>query len=90
TLSAAVQYVGNLWASAGVYEFANDTMHWQGMVVGGQGVTITYAAQVSSDLSGGLAIVNTAQLNDGLGHLWLREAVVVVNGHALYLPLVQR
>ncbi|MGD8463283.1 MAG: FG-GAP-like repeat-containing protein [Anaerolineae bacterium] len=90
TLSAGVQYVGNLWASAGVYEFANDTMHWQGMVVGGQGVTITYAAQVSSDLSGGLAIVNTAQLNDGLGHLWLREAVVVVNGHALYLPLVQR
>jgi hypothetical protein len=46
-------------------------------------------AQASSDVSGGVAIVNTAQLDAGLGPVWLREAVAVVNGHALYLPLVQ-
>jgi hypothetical protein len=35
-------------------------------------------------------IVNTALIDDGLGHLWQRTAAVVANGYGLYLPLIQR
>ena len=90
TLPVEVQYLGNLWASDGVYEFVSGTVRWRGQVAGGQEVTITYGAQVAPDASDPQAILNTAQLDDGQGTLWPRKAVAVVNGYGVYLPVAYR
>jgi hypothetical protein len=29
-------------------------------------------------------------IDDGLGNVWLRQAVVIANGYAVYLPLIQK
>jgi uncharacterized repeat protein (TIGR01451 family) len=90
TLPVEGQYLDNLWASEGVYEVMDGTVHWQGRVAGGRPVTLTYGLQVPGELSGPLAIPNTATLDDGRGTLWIRQAVAVVNGYGRYLPLVER
>jgi uncharacterized repeat protein (TIGR01451 family) len=90
TLPAEVYYLGNVWCSAGSCTEASGVVTWTGDVLAGEPVTITYGVTVSAEISTPRAIVNTALIDDGLGNVWQRQAVAIVNGHAIYLPLVSR
>jgi hypothetical protein len=63
---------------------------WTGAVPAGEPVTITYSAGLGTQVTSPLAIANTARIDDGLGNLWERSAVVIANGYGTYLPLVVR
>ncbi|MBU0491754.1 MAG: VCBS repeat-containing protein, partial [Chloroflexi bacterium] len=89
TLPAPVSYAGGLWASAGSWGQAGGVITWTGIVPAGAPVTITYGVTISTPLAGPQAIINTALLDDGLGQVWSRSATAIVNGYALYLPLVR-
>jgi uncharacterized repeat protein (TIGR01451 family) len=90
TLPAEVHYVGNLWASSSSYGYASGVITWTGSVPADTPVTITFGVTVSEQITTPYAIVNTALINDGLGSVWQRQAVAIVNGQAVYLPLVTR
>jgi uncharacterized repeat protein (TIGR01451 family) len=90
TLPAETQYGGNLWASSGSYGYAGGVITWTGTVPASVPVTITCGVTVSGQLTTPRAIVNTALLDDGLGHVLPRQAVAVANGYLLYLPVIQK
>ncbi len=87
TLPAEVHYLGNLWASAGSYGYAGGVITWTGTVPAGVPVTLTYGASVDAGITTPRPIVNHALLDDGLGNVWTRQAAVIANGRAVYLPL---
>ena len=88
TLPANVHYLGNLWASSGSYGEASGTITWAGDVSAAAPVTITFGVTVSEQLTTPQAIPNTVLIDDGLGNVWQRQAVVIANGYPAYLPLV--
>ncbi len=90
TLPAEVYYLGNLWASSSSYGYAGGVITWTGDVPADTPITITFSVTVSEQITTPHAIVNTALINDGLGSVLQRQAVAIVNGHAIYLPLVMR
>jgi len=90
TLPSGVYYLGDLWASSGSYGSAGDVITWSGSVAAPHSVTITFGVTVGVDILQPTYIGNVALIDDGLGNLWSRSAGVVVNGHAIYLPLVMR
>ncbi|UCC63254.1 MAG: VCBS repeat-containing protein [Anaerolineae bacterium] len=90
TLPADVHYLGDLWASSGSYSHVDGTITWTGSVPAVEPITITFGATVGEGIVTPQAIVNIAQIDDGLGNVWLRQAVAVANGHPVYLPLIQR
>ncbi len=90
TLPAHVHYLGNLWASAGSYGEAGGVITWTGTVLSSVPVTITYGVTVSQQLTTPHALVNLARIDDGLGHVWSRQAVAIANGYAIYLPLTMK
>ena len=90
TLPAQVHYLGNLWASTGSYGEAGGLITWTGTVSAVVPVTITFGVTVSEQVTTPQAISNTALIDDGLGNVWLRQAMVIANGYALRLPLVLR
>jgi len=63
---------------------------WTGNVSGGVPVTITFNVTVSLDITAPHAIVNTALIDDRLGNVWQRQATTIVNGFAVYLPMVMK
>jgi uncharacterized repeat protein (TIGR01451 family) len=90
TLPAEVQYLGNLWASAGTGLYAGGTITWTGSVPPDTPVTIGFNVAVSTSITSPRLVINTALIDDGFGHIWPRTAAVIANGYALYLPVVQR
>lgn len=90
TLPANVNYLGNLWASAGNPGYSGDTVNWIGDVSPTLPVTITFRAEVDTQILTPIPITNTAIIDDSLGHLIQRRAIIIPNGHALYLPLMSR
>jgi uncharacterized repeat protein (TIGR01451 family) len=90
TLPAEVHYAGNLWASSGMYGEAGGTITWTGDVPAGEPVTITFGATVGTEIAVPQAIVNMALIGDGRGNLWQPQATAIVDGYALYLPVVHR
>ncbi len=95
TLPAEGSYAGNVWASAGSYGYSaglgpSGTITWTGSVAAGVPVTLTFGLQVSAAYTTAHAIANTALIDDGLGQVWPRAALVVVNGYSLFLPLARR
>jgi uncharacterized repeat protein (TIGR01451 family) len=90
TLPAEVTYQGNLWASSGSTGEASGVITWTGAVTAGVPVTITYSAVVGGGITGPTALVNPVLIDDGLGNVEERSAVALVNGLAVYLPLVWR
>jgi uncharacterized repeat protein (TIGR01451 family) len=90
TLPAEVTYAGNLWASSGSYGEAGGVIAWTGAVAAGAPVTITYGAVVSMGITSAEALVNPVLLDDGVGNVEERYAVAIVNGFAIYLPLVRK
>jgi uncharacterized repeat protein (TIGR01451 family) len=90
TLPAQVHYLGNLWAGSGSYGEAGGVITWTGTVPAAVPVTITYGVTVSAQLTTPQAIVNAAQIDDGLGNVWQRQAIAIANGYGVYLPLTVR
>jgi uncharacterized repeat protein (TIGR01451 family) len=90
TLPSQVNYAGNLWASAGSYGQANGMITWTGSVSGSVPVTLTFNVTVSAAITIPHAILNTALVDDGMGKVWQRQAMVIANGLAVYLPIVMR
>jgi hypothetical protein len=90
TLPAGVHWLRNLWASSGRYGEASGTITWTGEVHAADPVTIVFGATVADEISRPLTIVNVAWIDDGLGNVWQRRAVVIANGHAVHLPLISR
>lgn len=88
TLPAGVHSPANLWASAGAYGESGGVITWTGQVAADSPVTIRFNVTVDSSLDSPQAIVNTAQLDDGLGHILQRQATAIVNGLPTYLPVV--
>ena len=88
TLPAGVGSRGNLWASSGSYGEAGGTITWTGQVLGGVPVTITFGVTISEGIPTPQALANLALIDDGLGNVWQRQAVSVVGGYSIYLPLV--
>ncbi len=90
TLPAEVHYLGNLWASSGGYGEAGGVITWTGTVPAAVPVTITFGVTVSEQITTPQAIASTVLIDDGLGNVLERPAVVIANGHPVYLPLVLR
>jgi uncharacterized repeat protein (TIGR01451 family) len=90
TLPPEVNYLGNVWASDGRYGEASGVITWTGGVSTGIPVTITFGVTISQQITTPYAIANTAQVDDGLGHVLQRDAVAIANGYALYLPLISK
>ncbi len=88
TLPTGLQYLGNLWASAGTYGESGAVITWTGAVSRGSPVTITFNAAVDEEITSPQVIVNIARLDDGQGNIWSRQATVIVNGLRSYLPVV--
>jgi uncharacterized repeat protein (TIGR01451 family) len=89
TLPAEVRYLGDLWASRGSYSESGGAITWTGDVPAGEPVTITFGARVREEITHPQAIVNTAFIDDGLGHVWQAKAVAIVNGYPTYLPMIK-
>lgn len=90
TLPGEVDYKGDLWASGGSYGEAGGVITWTGDVAAVTPVTITFGVTVSGPITATHIVTNEAWIDDGRGNLWSRQAVVVVNGYVLYLPLTAR
>ena len=67
---------------------AGQTLTWAGVVTEQTTVILTYAAELTSTTTLTPTMVNTAQIDDGVGNVYLRRAFV--NGMRIYLPLVLR
>jgi uncharacterized repeat protein (TIGR01451 family) len=79
---------GSLWASSGaVDDSAAPLLRWSGDLAGGM-ATIRYAATVTE--TGSRAIANTAWIAAAGVEAFSRQAVVLVNGYGVYLPMVGR
>ena len=90
TLPAEVHSLGNLWASAGTYSEDNGVITWSGDVLAATPITITFGVTISEQITTPQIILNTALIDDGLGNVLPRQAMVIVNGDAVYLPVIQR
>ena len=90
TLPVEVYYLGDLWASSGSYGEAGGVITWTGDVLTDGWVTITVGVTVSQQITRPHAIVNTALIDDSRGKVWERQAVVIANGYAFYLPLLHK
>jgi uncharacterized repeat protein (TIGR01451 family) len=88
TVPGEVNYVGNLWASSGRCGEASGVITWTGSVPAGAPVTIRFAAAVRDQITAPHAILNSALIDDGLGNVLSRSALVIANGHSVYLPVV--
>jgi uncharacterized repeat protein (TIGR01451 family) len=87
TLPSEMYYRGNLWASTGSYGQSGGVITWTGSVLTGPPVTLTFGVTVSAQLTAPRTLVNTAWIDDGLGDVLQRQAAVIVNGLAVYLPI---
>jgi uncharacterized repeat protein (TIGR01451 family) len=90
TLPSDVHFLSNLWASSGSYAESGGVITWSGRVTARRPVTITFGVTVSLDIIEPTFIGSVALIDGGIGNLWQRSAGVVVNGYAVYLPLVMR
>ncbi len=83
-----LDFVGNLWASSGTINYAGGTVSWHGAVSASTDVVIRFDTIADSGISSPTLILNTANIADGAGHSWQREAAVIVLGIPLFLPMV--
>lgn len=88
TLPAGVVYANDLWASAGSYAYAGGVITWTGSVQAGIPVTITFGATIHQPLPDPIALINEAIIDEGDGRTFMRQAVTIVNGRTIYLPVI--
>jgi len=90
TLPDGVTYQGDLWASSGSGTESGDVITWKGEVASADPVTITYSAKVNAEITEPTLLVNAVLIDDGLGNIIQRNASVIANGTAVYMPLIQK
>ncbi len=88
TLPAGVTYQEDLWASSGSAAESGGMITWEGEVALANPVTITYSVRVNAEITKPTLLVNTVSIDDGLGNLIRRNASVIANGTAVYIPLI--
>jgi uncharacterized repeat protein (TIGR01451 family) len=90
TMPVGLSYIpGSLTAGAGAWsDLAAPTLTWSGAVTTNQSITVTYAATVTA--TGTVWLRNTITVTPRFFPSISRAASVVVNGHAVYAPLVVR
>jgi uncharacterized repeat protein (TIGR01451 family) len=89
-LPVQLSFAGGLSASSGLAQESGGVVTWTGNVLPGEPVTIQFTATIDAGITNPQAVVNTAQLSDGLGNNWQRQAVTFVNGFSLFLPVVRK
>lgn len=87
TLPSELDYVGDLWASAGSYGEAAGVITWTGTVQVGQPVAITFGATVDAGITLPTTIANEAMIVGGAEGTLSRRATTLVNFNATFLPL---
>jgi len=90
TLPAEITYAGDIQASSGDYEKIDNTITWNGAVSTSQPVTITYNVTVSQHIDSSAIIVNSVELDDGLGRVTQLHTSTFINGSAIYLPMLSK
>jgi len=90
TLPAGINFAGNLSATAGSAAENNGVITWSGAVVAGQPVSVQFDALVDTSISQPRGIANMVEIQDGFGQVYRKEAVTIINGFGIYLPLVNR
>jgi uncharacterized repeat protein (TIGR01451 family) len=88
--SNATLTAGSTQASSGSWGLNGNVLTWTGSVSSTMSVTVTYVMTTSSAVTLPTAIVNTAQINDGLGTVLTRMAGAIVNGYGVYLPVMKK
>jgi uncharacterized repeat protein (TIGR01451 family) len=88
--SNAYLVIDSIAASSGSWGLEGNVLTWSGAVSSSLKVTLTYVMTTSSALTLPTPILNTALIDDGLGHLITRSAGVVLNGYRVYLPIVRK
>lgn len=87
-LPSAITYVNGSATGGAQYQATGQRITWTGALTAGQRHTVTFATRVTTALTA--LIINTATLTDGVSSPATATALVIVNGHALYLPVVLR
>jgi uncharacterized repeat protein (TIGR01451 family) len=90
TLPTKVHYLGNLQASYGTYGEVGGVITWTGTLYVMTPVTVTFGVTVSEQTTTPQPLINTTQWDDGLGHAWQQQLVVIANGYPAYLPMVRK
>ena len=90
SLPGGISFAGNLTASSGIVNEAGGVITWQGEVASSAPVTVQFDVSVSSAIIDPQAVVNTAVIDDGAGNIIQRQAMIIVNGYATFLPFVAR
>ena len=90
TLPNGVTYQGDVSATSGSVDESGSVITWKGQVAMADPITITYSARVNDGITEPTLLVNTVLIDDGLGNLIHRNASVIANGTAVYMPLIQK
>jgi len=86
TLPANTEYVpGSGWASKG--DFLGFGLMWTGPISVGESVTVTFDVTVAGGTLR-LPIINTAQIDDGMGTVITRSVTTIANPWRLLLPII--
>lgn len=90
TLPEGLSDPGPIQATEGSadYNTVQRRVEWNGMPAAGQPVTVTFSTTVQ--ISGPVALINTAILTDAIIGTSTDTAVLIVDGFRTYLPLVMR
>jgi len=74
--------------TTGSYAYAGGVIIWTGSVRAGIPMTITFGATIRQPLPDPIALVNEALIDEGDGRTFTRQAVTIVNGWTIYLPVI--
>jgi uncharacterized repeat protein (TIGR01451 family) len=88
TLPKGVTYQGDATATSGEVTVSGDVITWSGEVLTAIPIKINYSAVVDSGISIPKLLINTIQFDDGLGNVFNRNASAIVNGLAIFTPLI--
>ncbi len=89
-LPAGVAFAGDLSATSGVASYSAGVVTWNGSVVPGAPVTITFNVTIDPGLSSPTAIWNMVQIDDGAGSQLEKRVLTIVNARRINLPLITR
>jgi uncharacterized repeat protein (TIGR01451 family) len=89
-LPSGLVFQGNLSASLGSAVYANGIVSWMGDVSAANPVTVTFDVALDPQITTAQVITNTATIENGMGGELQREATIIANGVAIFLPLTMR
>jgi uncharacterized repeat protein (TIGR01451 family) len=90
SLPSGLEYSGPVMATAGQWGEAGGTITWTGNVLPAVPVTISFDVRVAEQLVTPTIVLNTARIDAGLGTVHERQALLFVEGHVAWLPLIEK